>query len=169
MPDAKKPSSSAIDVELVQTVAHLLTEANVSEIEIEKGDLRIRVSRAAPPATVIHASPAMPMAPSLPSLGQMPAPAAIAAAAAGAAAGDPAKHPGAVKSPMVGTAYLAPQPGAAPYVKPGDTVTEGQTVLIIEAMKTMNAIPAPRAGRVAQVLIQDAEPVEFGQVLLILE
>jgi acetyl-CoA carboxylase biotin carboxyl carrier protein len=169
MAETKKTSSgNGIDVGFVEAVANLLSSANVSEIEIEKGDLRIRVSRAAPVMAVPPQAPYNFQLPSLagpiPSASPAPAPAAEAPAAA-----DLSKHPGAVKSPMVGTAYASPQPGAAAFVKPGDTVAEGQTLLIVEAMKTMNAIPAPRAGKVAQILFQDAQPVEYGQVLLILE
>ena len=96
---------------------------------------------------------------------------AIAAAAPAAAAteADPASHPGAVTSPMVGTAYLAPEPGASAFVKVGDTVKEGQTLLIIEAMKTMNQIPAPRSGSVTQILVEDAQPVEYGEPLIVIE
>jgi acetyl-CoA carboxylase biotin carboxyl carrier protein len=101
-----------------------------------------------------------------------PLPAAVAAAPAALApevASDPARHPGAVTSPMVGTCYLSPEPGAAAFVKVGDAVAEGQTVLIIEAMKTMNQIPAPRAGTVKRILVEDATPVEYGAPLMIIE
>ncbi|HLI19697.1 MAG TPA: acetyl-CoA carboxylase biotin carboxyl carrier protein subunit [Stellaceae bacterium] len=141
-----------LDSELVRTLAALLEETGLNEIEYAVGDRRIRIARnAAAPVTVAAAAPAPTAA--------MP----VAAAPAGP---EPA---GAVKSPMVGTAYLGPSPGAAPFVAVGDTVREGQTMFVIEAMKVMNQIPAPRAGRVVQILVADATPVEFGQVLAILE
>jgi acetyl-CoA carboxylase biotin carboxyl carrier protein len=148
-------SELKIDSELVRTLAALLEETGLSEIEYAVGERRIRVARnGAGAAVMMAAASAMPMAP-------------VGAAAAGVSAVvEPA---GAVKSPMVGTAYLGPQPGAAPFVAVGDTVREGQTLFIIEAMKVMNQIPAPRAGRVAQILVVDATPVEFGQILAVLE
>ena len=144
-------SDFKIDVELVRTLAALLDETGLSEIEYAVADKRLRVARNAGGAVAMVA----------------PAPAlAVAPAVAGAPAADPA---GAIKSPMVGTAYLGSSPGAAPFIAVGDTVREGQTMFIIEAMKVMNQIPAPRAGRVVQILITDATPVEFGQVLAVLE
>jgi acetyl-CoA carboxylase biotin carboxyl carrier protein len=138
-----------IESELVRTLAGLLDETGLSEIEYAVGDRRIRVARHSGGAAV--------------SMVAMPAAANPAAVAVGV---EPA---GAVKSPMVGTAYLGPQPGAAPFVAVGDTVREGQTLFIIEAMKVMNQIPAPRAGRVTQILVTDSTPVEFGQILAVLE
>ena len=140
-----------IDGDLVRALAALLDETGLTEIEYAIGERRIRVVRgalSAPSVTV-----AMPAA----------APAAPAAAAIAV------ETPGAVKSPMVGTAYLSPQPEAPPFIKVGDSVREGQTLLIIEAMKVMNQIPAPRAGRVSQILVADGTPVEFGQALVVLE
>jgi acetyl-CoA carboxylase biotin carboxyl carrier protein len=145
-------SDLKIDSEMVRTLAALLDETGLSEIEYAVGERRIRVARNGGGATV-----AMVAAATLPAAG--PAPVAVIAV-------EPA---GAIKSPMVGTAYLGPQPGAAPFVAVGDTVREGQTLFIIEAMKVMNQIPAPRAGRVAQILIVDGTPVEFGQILAVLE
>jgi acetyl-CoA carboxylase biotin carboxyl carrier protein len=143
-----------IDGALVRTLAGLLDETGLSEIEYAVGDKRIRVARTAAPVTAV-----MPAAPAVAALaGAVPAPAAVAA-----------EHPGAVKSPMVGTVYLAPQPGAPSFVKVGDKVAEGDVLLIIEAMKVMNQIRAPRAGRVAEIVVGDGSPVEFGQVLVILE
>ena len=142
-----------IESELVRTLAGLLDETGLSEIEYAVGERRIRVARHSAGAAV--AMVAQPVA--------MPAAASPAAVAVGV---EPA---GAVKSPMVGTAYLGPQPGAAPFVAIGDTVREGQTLFIIEAMKVMNQIPAPRAGRVTQILVTDSTPVEFGQILAVLE
>ncbi|HEX7966944.1 MAG TPA: biotin/lipoyl-containing protein [Stellaceae bacterium] len=141
----------AVDGELVRALAALLQETGLTEIEYAVGERRIRVVRGAPPAPAVAL--ALPPA----------APAAPAAAAA------PAELAGAVKAPMVGTAYMAPQPEAPPFIKIGDTVRQGQTMLIIEAMKVMNQIPAPRAGRVAQILVTDGAPVEYGQPLLVLE
>jgi acetyl-CoA carboxylase biotin carboxyl carrier protein len=138
-----------VDDALVRTLAALLDETGLTEIEYAVGERRIRVARTAPAAA---------------------APAAAAPAAARPAAGAAETSlAGAVKAPMVGTAYLAPQPGAPPFVKPGDAVREGQTLLIIEAMKVMNQIPAPRAGRIAQILVADGAPVEFGQPLIVLD
>jgi|SRR5690348_7817338 acetyl-CoA carboxylase biotin carboxyl carrier protein len=148
-------SELKIDSELVRALAALLEETGLSEIEYAVGDRRIRVARNGGSAAVVMAATSA-----------MPASSAGSAAAAVSAATEPL---GAVKSPMVGTAYLGPQPGAAPFVAVGDNVREGQTMFIIEAMKVMNQIPAPRAGRVAQILVADATPVEFGQILAVLE
>lgn len=151
-----------LDTEFVRKLAAILEETKLGEIELADGERRIRVAR--PTAPVAQAAPVMMAA----------APAAVAApAAAGgaapAAAGDLSKHPGAVKSPMVGTAYLAPEPGKPNFVSVGDKVTAGQTLLIIEAMKTFNPIKAPKAGTVMQILIENARPVEFGEPLMIVE
>ena len=137
-----------MDGDLVRALAALLEETGLTEIEYAVGERRIRVARGgAAPAVAVS----------------MPAPLAAPVPAAAAA------PPGTVKSPMVGTAYLSPQPDAAPFIKLGDSVREGQILLIIEAMKVMNQIPAPRAGKVAQVLVSDGAPVEFGQALVVLE
>ena len=144
-----------IDSELVRTLAALLEETGLSEIEYAVGERRIRVARNGGGAAVVMATTAA-----------MPLAAAGSAPGAVSAVAEPA---GAVKSPMVGTAYLGSQPGAAPFVAVGDTVREGQTLFIIEAMKVMNQIPAPRAGRLAQILITNGAPVEFGQVLAVIE
>jgi acetyl-CoA carboxylase biotin carboxyl carrier protein len=143
-----------IDGALVRTLAGLLEETGLSEIEYAVGDRRIRVARAIQQVSAVVA-PAAPVAASLAGAAPAPAPAA--------------EHPGAVKSPMVGTVYLAPQPGAPAFIKVGDKVAEGDVLLIIEAMKVMNQIRAPRAGRVAEIVVGDGSPVEFGQVLVILE
>ncbi len=155
------------DIAFVTTLAHLLEKAGVTEIEVERAGLKVRVSRAAAAAApVVYAAPPPAAAPA-----QAAQPAAAPAAAKPAAPveQDWSKHPGAVTSPMVGTAYLAPQPGAAPFVQVGDTVKEDQTLLIVEAMKTMNPIPAPKAGKVVQIMVSDARPVEYGEVLMIIE
>jgi acetyl-CoA carboxylase biotin carboxyl carrier protein len=138
-----------VDPELVRELSRLLEENKLTEIEVQKGDQRVRVSRGGG-GTVHHAAAAH-------------APAAVKAAA------DPVKHPGTVTSPMVGTAFRSPKPGAKPFVEEGAQVREGETLLIIEAMKTMNAISAPRAGTVTKVMIEDGQPVEFGEPLLIIE
>lgn len=156
-----KTTKPAIDPALVREIANLLSESDLTEIEVQHEDLRIRVVRAAP---TVYASVPAPVA--------APAPTALAAAPAAPAApvaADPAKHPGVVPSPMVGTAYLAPEPGARNFVDVGTVVKEGQTLLIVEAMKTMNAIPAPRAGTVTKILVNNAQPVEYGEPLLIIE
>lgn len=148
----------SVDKTLIHELATLLEETGLNEISWRQGDTEVRVARGT--GTVIHA--AMPAA-------TAGAPAAAAAPAAGGESDDLAKHPGAVVSPMVGTVYLAPEPGAAPFVAVGDTVNLGQTVLIIEAMKTMNPIPAPRAGKVTQILVENQAPAEFGQALMLIE
>ncbi|HLW26683.1 MAG TPA: acetyl-CoA carboxylase biotin carboxyl carrier protein [Kiloniellales bacterium] len=143
-----------LDEEALRRLASILEDTGLTEIEVEAGDHRMRVAKT--PAVTSAVSAPMPVA-------------APAAAQPTAAPSDLAEHEFAVTSPMVGTAYLAPEPGAKPFVQPGDSVSEGQTLMIIEAMKVMNALPAPRAGRVVRVLVQDGEPVEFGEPLLILE
>jgi acetyl-CoA carboxylase biotin carboxyl carrier protein len=142
----------AIDQDLIRELARLLEETGLTEIEIETAGLRVRVGRAA--AVAAHVAPPAPAAP-LPG--------------APAAPVDLAKHPGAVTSPMVGTAYVGPEPGAPPFVEIGSKVVAGDTLLIIEAMKTMNQIPAPRSGTVTEILIEDGQPVEFGEPLIIIE
>jgi acetyl-CoA carboxylase biotin carboxyl carrier protein len=145
------------DTELIRSLAALLAETGLSEIEYESGGTRIRVAREMARAVAV-AAPAAP-SPAAPPLPVEPPP--------GANGADP--HPGAVTSPMVGVVYLAPQPGSAPFVQVGDTVTEGETLLIIEAMKVINQIRAPRAGRVAQILVTDADAVEYGAPLMLIE
>src|ERR1700719_610215 len=152
--DAKFKSS---DSALIRELALLLDETSLTEIEIERAGLRVRVAR--------NISIAASMPPSF----QPAAPGAVAAATAAAAAADLSNHPGVVPSPMVGTAYWSPEPGAKPFIEVGARVTAGQTLLIIEAMKTMNQIPSPRAGIVTQILIEDGQPVEFGEPLVIIE
>jgi acetyl-CoA carboxylase biotin carboxyl carrier protein len=149
-----------IDPEMIRELAALLRETDLTEIEIEQDDLRIRVARS---PTVVTVAPTAAVPAATPVAASPPAPAATEAAV------DPAKHPGAVLSPMVGTAYLAPEPGARPFVEVGSQVRQGQTVLIVEAMKTMNAIPAPRAGTVREVLVEDGQPVEYGEPLLVID
>jgi len=157
-PDDKTAAKSkSDDSALIRELALLLDETNLSEIEIERAGLRVRVARnisiaaSVPPS--YHPAAAAPAAPT----------------AAPAADADLAQHPGVVPSPMVGTAYWASEPGAKPFIEVGAKVTVGQTLLIIEAMKTMNQIPSPRAGTVTQILIEDGQPVEFGEPLVIIE
>ena len=150
----------APDAELIRSLAALLAETGLSEIEYESDGYRIRVARETAPAVAVAATAlARPVAP--PSVAPEPAPPV--------AGGNGAAHPGAVTAPMVGVAYLAAQPGTPPFVQIGDTVTEGQTLLIIEAMKVMNQIRAPRDGRIARILIEDAEPVEYGAALMLID
>ena len=156
------------DVAFISALAELLNKNDLTELSVkreygEDDSLEVRVVKqanvvtvAAAPAPVAHHAPAA-------------APVAVAAPAAAAVNEDPAQHPGAVTSPMVGTVYLAAEPGASPFVSVGAQVTEGQTVLIIEAMKTMNHIPAPRAGTVKRILVEDGHPVEYGAPLMIIE
>jgi acetyl-CoA carboxylase biotin carboxyl carrier protein len=154
----KKPG---IDQALIRDLANILKDTDLTEIEVEQDDLRIRVSRNGTP--VAMSMPAMPTYQMPPVTAAAPAPAAPTAAQGG----HNAKN--AVTAPMVGTAYLSPAPGARPFIEVGATVKEGQTILIIEAMKTMNQIPAPRAGKVTEILVQDAAPVEYGEPLIVIE
>lgn len=150
--------NSVIDKETIRGLADILNETDLTDIEVEHGDLRIRVSRK---VKVQAAATVMPAAAPLAPAAAAPAPAPEASKA------DVAKN--AVPSPMVGTAYLAPAPGARNFIEVGTEVKEGQTLLIIEAMKTMNAIPAPRAGTVKAIMVADAQPVEFGEPLVVIE
>lgn len=155
----------AIDARLVRKIADILKDTGLSEIEVEHAGLKIRVAReltAAPVNYVQAAAPAYAPAPAA-------APAPVAAPAAEAAPAPAAARGDVVKSPMVGTAYLSPQPGADAFVKVGDTVSAGQTLLIVEAMKTMNPIAAPKAGKIVEILVADAQPVEFGEPLVVIE
>jgi acetyl-CoA carboxylase biotin carboxyl carrier protein len=151
----KKPT---VDQDLIRELAALLDETGLTEIEIEQDKMRVRVVRgASPPAAApppLTPPPGRSESPAPPPTPQPP---------------DPASHSGAVLSPMVGTAYLAPEPGSKPYVEVGDRVDEGQTVLIVEAMKTMNQIPAPHAGTVVRIMVEDGHPVEYGEPLMIIE
>lgn len=142
-----------VDETLLRRLSELLVEVDLTEIEIRSGDQTIRLSRAAPLA---QPGPAVHSVPSAPSPGAEPAPSV-------------APHPGAVTAPMVGTAYIAPEPGAAPFVKVGDLVAEGDTLLLIEAMKTFNPVRAPLAGKITRIMVTDAAPVEFGEELMIID
>jgi acetyl-CoA carboxylase biotin carboxyl carrier protein len=147
-------ASPAVDHDLIRALARLLDETGLTEIEFEQNGVRVRVARQA-------AAVALPA--------RVSAADVLSATAASLVPLDPAKHPGVVTSPMVGTAYVAAEPGAKPFVDVGSPVAEGETLLIIEAMKTMNQVPAPRAGTVTQILIEDGQPVEFGEPLMIIE
>ena len=146
-------TTPAVDQELIRELARLLDETGLTEIEIERDGSRVRVGRAAAVAPAAAPSPPPPAA--VPLVKSAPA--------------DPAKHAGVVTSPMVGTAYVGPEPGAMPFVDVGSKVVVGDTLLIIEAMKTMNQIPSPRSGTVTRILIEDGQPVEFGEPLIIVE
>jgi acetyl-CoA carboxylase biotin carboxyl carrier protein len=146
----------------VRKLADILTDTGLSEIEVEHDGLKIRVAKTLTAAPVQMAAAPLAMA------APVAAPQA-AAAAAPAAEAAPVRSGEVVKSPMVGTVYMQPQPDAPPFVKVGDTVQAGQTLMIVEAMKTMNPIPAPRAGRIAEILVSDAQPVEFGEPLIVIE
>ena len=154
---ASKDAASSIDPRMVRRLADILIETGLTEIEVEQDGQRIRVAReiTAAPTTVYASAP-------------QAAPAATAAPVATAAPEAPARGEQ-VKSPMVGTVYLRPQPDAEPFVRVGDRVSEGQTLLIVEAMKTMNPIPSPKAGVILEILVDDAQPVEFGEPLVIIE
>ena len=155
-PKAGEADKMRVELELVRQLAALLDDTNLSEIEVHDGDRAIRVARQLGGVAVAAAPAAAPVA-------------APVAAAPAAAANPGADHPGAVKSPMVGTAYLSPEPGAANYVAEGKTVKEGDTLLIVEAMKVMNPITAPKAGVVKAILVGNEQPVEYDQPLVIIE
>ena len=156
---AKTPKLPVIDHDLIRELTKLLDETGLTEIEIEQDGQRVRVARSAiAAAPTSHAASA-----------SAPAAASQAVTESIAAPLDLSKHPGVVTSPMVGTAYVAPEPGARPFVEVGSKVKAGDTLLIIEAMKTLNQIPAPRAGTVMQILFEDGQPVEFGESLMIIE
>jgi len=150
MAESRRSTGMKVDSNMIRTLAELLDETGLTEIEFSEGDRRIRVTRGAT-GIVAAAAPA------------------VAAPVADAAAAPAAIQAGAVTSPMVGTAYVAPEPGAGPFVKVGDQVAEGQTVLIVEAMKVMNPIRAPHSGTVQQVFVSDGQPVEFGEVIMVIQ
>ena len=160
-PSTPQPAGSQLvdERELIRDLATLLDQTNLTEIEIERAGLRVRVARTITTSAFLPAAAAV---------GPVAASASLSAGEAPAAA-DLSKHPGVVPSPMVGTAYIASEPGAKPFIEVGSKVKAGETLLIIEAMKTMNQIPAPRAGTVTQILIEDGQPVEFGEPLVIIE
>ncbi|HEY2708039.1 MAG TPA: acetyl-CoA carboxylase biotin carboxyl carrier protein [Caulobacteraceae bacterium] len=157
MPDPKAPADP-IDARLVRRLAAILNDTGLTEIEVERGDLRIKVARnVGGIGPVVYAAPA-----------GAPAPAASISAAPATGSTPTYADGDLVKSPMVGTVYLQPEPGAPPFVRVGDNVAEGQTLLIVEAMKTMNPIPAPKSGRVLEMMVSDGQPVEFGEPLAVI-
>jgi acetyl-CoA carboxylase biotin carboxyl carrier protein len=156
--DKEAADFTGSDSALIRELALLLDETSLTEIEIERAGLRVRVARNISIAASVPA--AVQAAASAPAPANSPTPASVA---------DFSDHPGAVPSPMVGTAYWAPEPGAKPFIEVGAKVSVGQTLLIIEAMKTMNQIPSPRAGTVMQILVEDGQPVEYGEPLVIIE
>lgn len=157
------PKAASSDSAFIRELAQLLNETNLTEIEVDRDGLHVRVARevhmTAAPAPIYAPAP----------VAAAPAPLAAPVAAAATAGPDYSKHPGVVPSPMVGTAYMSPEPGKPPFISVGTKVTAGQTLIIIEAMKTMNQIPAPRAGTVTQILVEDGAPVEYGEPLVIIE
>ncbi len=161
-------TKSNVDQELIRAIAELLNKEDLAEIEIEQDDLRVRVTRSYPNEAPVYtpapqhyaAPPAAPATPAVPTGSVAAAPAAVE---------DLASNPGTLTSPMVGTAYRAPEPGKPAFIEVGAKVSEGQTVLIIEAMKTMNQIPAHRSGTVTRILVDDAQPVEYGEPLVVIE
>jgi acetyl-CoA carboxylase biotin carboxyl carrier protein len=170
MPESRNSESKGIvvDTKLVRQLAELLDETNLTEIEVKDGERVIRVVRAVASVTMAAAPHYAPAPPA----GGWPAPPPAAAAAAPAApvgSDDAKNHPGAVKSPIVGTAYLSPEPGAPAFVTVGQTVAAGDTLLIIEAMKVMNPITAPKAGTVKAILVSSEQPVEYDQPLIVIE
>jgi len=152
----KKP---AIDQKLIRDLANILTDTDLTEIEVEQEDIRIRVSRASTPAAVQSYAPAAPA----------PAPVAPAPMAAVVADAKPTPSANAVPAPMVGTVYMSPEPGARPFIEVGQSIKEGQTLLIVEAMKTMNQIPAPRSGKITEIFVEDGQPVEFGEPMVVID
>jgi acetyl-CoA carboxylase biotin carboxyl carrier protein len=147
-----------VDQQLIRDLAGILDDTNLTEIEVESGDFRVRVSRQAAATQAFSIPAAMPAAVPAPQASAVVQPAAVA---------DTAKN--AVPSPMVGTAYRSPAPGTDPFISVGQSVREGQTLLIIEAMKTMNQIPSPRAGTVSAILVEDGQPVEYGEPLVVID
>ncbi len=161
---ASTPKKAATaDTKLVRELAQILNETDLTEIELEKGSLKIRVAKGGGQVvqTVASAAPTAAAAP-------IPASQPVAAPAAKTEKADASAHPGAVKSPMVGTVYTRPSPDADAFVKVGDKVKEGDTIVLIEAMKTFNPITAPKSGKIEEILVEDAQPVEFGEALFII-
>lgn len=162
MASTPKKTTGSTDTKLVRELAKILNDTGLSEIEMEKGSLKIRVAKGGGQIVQAMAAP----------ISAAPAPAAasqpVAAPAAKTEKADAASHPGAVKSPMVGTVYTRPSPDADPFFKVGDKVKEGDTIVLIEAMKTFNPITATKSGKIEEILVEDAQPVEFGEALFII-
>ena len=160
MASSPKAPADPIDARLVRRLADILTDTGLSEIEVEHGGLKIRVAKQLTAAPIHMAAPAPAPMPTAP----------LQTSAAAPAAAEAPRHAGeVVKSPMVGTVYMQAQPESPPFIKVGDTVQAGQTLMIIEAMKTMNPIPAPKGGKIVEILVEDAQPVEFGEPLVVIE
>ncbi len=160
--------ASQVDQDLIRAIAELLNKENLAEIEIEQDDFRVRVTRSYPNETATYAQPQYAQPQFAPAMQPM-APAGSVAPAAPAKVEDLASNPGTLVSPMVGTAYRSPEPGKPTFIEVGAKVSEGQTLLIIEAMKTMNQIPAHRSGTVTRILVEDSQPVEYGEPLVVIE
>lgn len=159
-----KPAKTSAEQQLIRDLAELLDETGLSEIEIEKSGLKVRVAK-----NIVAAAPPVAVGPIAAASGKSETTAGTGDDSPGVEAVDAHKHPGAVKAPMVGTAYRSPEPSAPPFVEVGARVKEGDTLLIIEAMKTMNQIPAPKSGTVTAILFDNGQPVEFGEPLIIIE
>jgi acetyl-CoA carboxylase biotin carboxyl carrier protein len=162
---ASTTSNPQVDSKLVRELADILNDTDLTEIEVEKGEMRIRVAREITAAPAVYA--AQP-APAPMAAAPAPAPASAPEAPAAVTAADAKSHPGAVTSPMVGTVYLRPSPEADQFKKAGDSVKEGDTILLVEAMKTFNPITASKSGTLTELLVDDAQPVEYGEALFII-
>lgn len=165
---ASTTSNPQVDSKLVRELADILNDTELTEIEVEKGELRIRVAREITAAPAVYASQPMHAPMAAPAAAPAPAPASAPETPAAPGAADAKSHPGAVTSPMVGTVYLRPSPEADQFKKAGDSVKEGETILLVEAMKTFNPITAPKSGTLTELLVDDAQPVEYGEALFII-
>lgn len=165
---ASTTSNPQVDSKLVRELADILNDTELTEIEVEKGELRIRVAREVTAAPAVYASQPMHAPMAAPAAAPAPAPASAPETPAAPGAADAKSHPGAVTSPMVGTVYLRPSPEADQFKKAGDSVKEGETILLVEAMKTFNPITAPKSGTLTELLVDDAQPVEYGEALFII-
>ena len=165
---ASTTSNPQVDSKLVRELADILNDTDLTEIEVEKGELRIRVAREITAAPAVYATQPMHAPMAAPAAAPAPAPASAPETPAAPGAADAKSHPGAVTSPMVGTVYLRPSPEADQFKKAGDSVKEGETILLVEAMKTFNPITAPKSGTLTELLVDDAQPVEYGEALFII-
>ena len=165
---ASTTSNPQVDSKLVRELADILNDTELTEIEVEKGELRIRVAREITAAPAVYATQPMSAPMAAPAAAPAPAPASAPETPAAPGAADAKSHPGAVTSPMVGTVYLRPSPEADQFKKAGDSVKEGETILLVEAMKTFNPITAPKSGTLTELLVDDAQPVEYGEALFII-
>jgi acetyl-CoA carboxylase biotin carboxyl carrier protein len=165
---ASTTSNPQVDSKLVRELADILNDTELTEIEVEKGELRIRVAREITAAPAVYATQPMHAPMAAPAAAPAPAPASAPETPAATGAADAKSHPGAVTSPMVGTVYLRPSPEADQFKKAGDSVKEGETILLVEAMKTFNPITAPKSGTLTELLVDDAQPVEYGEALFII-